>query len=656
MAFLELKNIYKSYFLGKEEFPVLKGINLDFELGDFVSILGESGGGKSTLMNIIGGLDRAFSGEVLLAGQKLNHSKEASLNKYRRETIGYIYQSYNLIPHLNVLDNVALALDMTTLTANERKKRALDLLEQVGLQDHVKKYPKQLSGGQKQRVAIARALASDPQVIIADEPTGALDSQNTEEVLALLNKIAAEGRLVITVTHSQHVADSGTRIVRLADGKIISDQRLKSAYNAKVESKLQSRKLPLVTSMRNAFKHFKYHFKRNLLIILGTAVGLFSVITFNGLGTGVKGYINEQINSLVNPKQVLVTPYVKSSNNNQQNSYVNLTAGDKTVNTFSNKDISALKKVKNVSKVEKIHTLTNVDVSLNKKNTNITTVTNWTSVLNASSIKKGRMPKTGEVVLDKKNIAKSLTNNPNSLIGKTITLTYAGLNKLGQKATIMIKVKVVGLTESSGSSQINAIGGNTIENALKAANMSTDVAALGVSASSMNTAKKVAKSINKLKISGKLRFTATAVSSMLDRIETYISLITNVLAGIAGISLLVSALMIIVTMYMSVSDRTKEIGILRALGESKRDIRRLFTSESILLGIFSATFATVIALAVQSLANSALSQIAHYSFIQISFSNIISAFIISIVISLLAAILPARHAAGLNPIDALAGE
>lgn len=283
-------------------------------------------------------------------------------------------------------------------------------------------------------------------------------------------------------------------------------------------------------------------------------------------------------------------------------------------------------------------------------------MTNWTSVLNASSIKKGRMPKTGEVVLDKKNIAKSLTNNPNSLIGKTITLTYVGLNKSGQKATITIKVKVVGLTESSGSSQINAIGGNTIENALKAANMSTDVAALGVSASSMNTAKKVAKSINKLKISGKLRFTATAVSSMLDRIETYISLITNVLAGIAGISLLVSALMIIVTMYMSVSDRTKEIGILRALGESKKDIRRLFTSESILLGIFSASFATIIALAVQSLANSALSQIAHYSFIQISFSNIISAFIISIVISLLAAILPARHAASLNPIDALAGE
>lgn len=655
MAFLELKNIYKSYFLGKEEFPVLKGINLDFELGDFVSILGESGGGKSTLMNIIGGLDWAFKGEVVLAGQRLNHSKETSLNKYRRETVGYIYQSYNLIPHLNVLDNVSLALDMTTLSVNERKQRAFDLLKQVGLEDHVKKYPKQLSGGQKQRVAIARALANDPQVIIADEPTGALDSQNTEEVLTLLNQIAAEGRLVIAVTHSQHVADSGTRIVRLADGKIISDERLKPAYKAKVQRKLHSKKLPLLTSVRNAFKHFKYHFKRNLLIIIGTAVGLFSVITFNGLGTGVKGYVNQQVNSLVNPKQVLVTPYVKS-NNKQQDTYVNLATRDKKISAFSKKDINTLKRVKDVTKVEKIYTLSNVAISFNKKDTNISTVTNWTSILNTSSIKKGRMPKIGEIVIDKKDVAKSLTNQPNSLIGKKITLTYTGLNKLGQKAVATVKVKVVGLTESSGTSQINAVGGSTIVDALKAVNMSTNVAALGVSAKSMNAAKSVAKRINEAKVNRKLRFTATAVSSILDRIETYISLITNVLAGIAGISLLVSALMIIVTMYMSVSDRTKEIGILRALGESKGDIRRLFTSESILLGIFSATFATIIALIVQTLANSALSKIAHYSFIQISAGNIISAFVISIIISLLAAILPARHAASLNPIDALAGE
>jgi len=168
MAFLELKNIYKSYYLDKEEFPVLKGINLQFDRGEFVSILGESGGGKSTLMNIIGGLDRNFEGEVLVNGKILDHKKEKQLDSYRRATVGYIYQSYNLISHLTVLDNVLVALDMTTLTKEERRKRALELLDKVGLSEQVKKHPNHLSGGQKQRVAIALALASYPQIIIAD--------------------------------------------------------------------------------------------------------------------------------------------------------------------------------------------------------------------------------------------------------------------------------------------------------------------------------------------------------------------------------------------------------------------------------------------------------------------------------------------------------
>lgn len=148
MAFLELKNIYKSYYLDKEEFPVLKGINLQFDRGEFVSILGESGGGKSTLMNIIGGLDRNFEGEVLVNGKLLDHKKEKQLDNYRRATVGYIYQSYNLISHLTVLDNVLVALDMTTLTKEERRKRALELLDKVGLSEQVKKHPNHLSGGQ----------------------------------------------------------------------------------------------------------------------------------------------------------------------------------------------------------------------------------------------------------------------------------------------------------------------------------------------------------------------------------------------------------------------------------------------------------------------------------------------------------------------------
>ncbi|MGL5688093.1 MAG: ABC transporter ATP-binding protein, partial [Weissella cibaria] len=199
MAFLELQDIRKSYFLGKEEFPVLKGIDLDFELGEFVSILGESGGGKSTLMNIIGGLDREFEGQVTIDGQVLDHKKEKQLDAYRRGTIGYIYQAYNLISHLTVLENVLVSLEMTTLSQKEKVARATELLTKVGLQEQIKKHPNQLSGGQKQRVAIARALASDPKVIIADEPTGALDGKNTAEVLEILEDIAKDGKLVIAV-------------------------------------------------------------------------------------------------------------------------------------------------------------------------------------------------------------------------------------------------------------------------------------------------------------------------------------------------------------------------------------------------------------------------------------------------------------------------
>ena len=305
MAFLELKDIRKSYYLGKEEFPVLKGIDLDFELGEFVSILGESGGGKSTLMNIIGGLDREFEGKVTIDGQVLDHKKEKQLDAYRRGTIGYIYQAYNLISHLTVLENVLVSLEMTTLSQKDKTARATELLEKVGLKDQIKKHPNQLSGGQKQRVAIARALASDPKIIIADEPTGALDSKNTAEVLEILDEIAQEGKLVIAVTHSQEVADHGTRIVHLADGQIDADTRLKPAYELPADdTRLADRPLPAAASFRNAFKHLTYNFWRNSLIMIGTAIGLFAVMLFTGLGNGVKAYINDQVNSLANPTAV----------------------------------------------------------------------------------------------------------------------------------------------------------------------------------------------------------------------------------------------------------------------------------------------------------------------------------------------------------------
>ena len=262
MSILELKNIKKSYFLGKEEFPVLKGLALSFDKGDFVSILGESGGGKSTLMNIIGGLDRKYDGEVIVNGVKQADKKEKSMDEYRRDTVGFIFQSFNLVSYLSVLDNVLISLKMTNLSHKAQVKKAEELLKQVGLLEHKKKNPNQLSGGQKQRVAIARALANDPDIIIADEPTGALDSQNTQDVLGILSDIAKSGKTVIVVTHSQEVADYGTRIVHLADGQVTSDERIKPAYaTTEKPREFKTKSLSFGAKARIASQHFLNNWK-----------------------------------------------------------------------------------------------------------------------------------------------------------------------------------------------------------------------------------------------------------------------------------------------------------------------------------------------------------------------------------------------------------
>lgn len=664
MAYLELKNIHKSYYLGKEEFPVLNGINLDFGLGESVAILGESGGGKSTLMNIIGGLDREFTGSVVVNGKELDHKQEKAMNSYRRETIGYIYQSYNLIAHLSVLDNVMMSLDMTTLNKQERSNRARQLLDQVGLSDQIEKYPSQLSGGQKQRVAIARALASDPKVIIADEPTGALDSQNTKEVLEILNGIAAEGRLVITVTHSETVAQSATRVVHLSDGKIDGDKRLRApAEPLSKPSPIKSKLLSFSVSFRSALKHLKFNFWRNSLIVIGTAIGLFAVMLFSGLGNGIGGYISSQITNVANPQVTSVNRYVKKSSSATPDpsssipgsSSASLTA----IPTFSNKQINQIKGLKHVTKVEKSYTASTVKIAYGSKSVDTSSLPNYTSSATKSSLKYGTKPGKGEIVLDESGVAKKLSKNDwKKLIGKKVTVSYTTLNKAHQATKITFTAKVSGIAaNSTGVSTTSGVNTATLVGAMKAANVDTTSSALTVKVDKLDNVIGVTKKINKLKNSdGKRLYSSTSIASMIDRIQTYVNLASTVLAAIAAIALVVSALMIIVTMYMSVSARTKEIGILRALGESKGNIRQLFISESLIIGVISATLATVLAEGIGKVANILLQNIANYSFVQISAQNVIVVFILALIISLIAAVLPARHAANLNPIDALSAE
>lgn len=220
---LELKNITKEYRTGDQVVQALKGINLKFRSNEFVSILGQSGSGKTTLLNIIGGLDRYTEGDLLINDRSTKEYKDRDWDTYRNHSVGFIFQSYNLIPHQSVLSNVELALTLSGVSKEERRERAREVLEKVGLKDHITKRPSQLSGGQMQRVAIARALINDPEILLADEPTGALDSETSLQIMALLQEIAAD-RLVIMVTHNPQLAeDYSTRIIKVLDGEIIND-------------------------------------------------------------------------------------------------------------------------------------------------------------------------------------------------------------------------------------------------------------------------------------------------------------------------------------------------------------------------------------------------------------------------------------------------
>lgn len=220
---LSMKNIVKSYVLGDEEQVVLKGINFRVNEGEFVSILGPSGSGKSTMMNIIGCLDCSTSGSYILSGQDIKDLNENELADIRSHEIGFIFQSFQLLPRLTALQNVELPMIYAGIPSHERKVRAKEMLERVGLANRIHHYPNQLSGGQQQRVAIARAISTNPTILLADEPTGALDQKTSHQVMSLFKELNQEGRTIIMITHDEKIAKQATRIVRILDGNIVEE-------------------------------------------------------------------------------------------------------------------------------------------------------------------------------------------------------------------------------------------------------------------------------------------------------------------------------------------------------------------------------------------------------------------------------------------------
>lgn len=291
---LKLKNITKDYLSGDTTVKALKGINIEFRESEFVSILGQSGCGKTTLLNIIGGLDRYTSGDLIINGKSTKEFKDRDWDAYRNYSVGFVFQSYNLISHQTVLSNVELALTLSGVSKEERKKRAIKALEQVGLKEQIHKKPNQLSGGQMQRVAIARALVNDPDIILADEPTGALDTQTSIQIMEILKEIS-KNKLIIMVTHNPELAKKySSRVIKLLDGRVTDDSNpCESEGKNKKKAKTGKTSMNFFTALSLSLNNLLTKKGRTLLTSFAGSIGIIGIALIMSLSNGVQKYIEK---------------------------------------------------------------------------------------------------------------------------------------------------------------------------------------------------------------------------------------------------------------------------------------------------------------------------------------------------------------------------
>ena len=597
MTVLELKDVKKYYKMpGGGQYEALRGVNAKFAAGEMVAIVGESGSGKSTLMNTIGGLDSDFEGAILYEGKNLRDFSQKEMVNYHKKSIGFIFQNFNLIPHLDLIDNVSIAMTLSNANEKTRRGRAEELLTQVGLKDHMHKKPDQLSGGQKQRVAIARALANDPDVIIADEPTGALDADTTDVILNMIRDIAASGKLVLMVTHSDKVASHCSRVLRIDQGQIVSDQEQKPLdHHLEQRTEVKIQQMSLFKAISLAFKNMKAKFGRNALVSTGMGIGIMSVILMLSLGKGVTSYVSGQMNTYSNP---LVAEIQKTSSQKmrqqgmqaqqtgdkaalakQQQKNMASLSGTSSASAFSKKDLKKLEKISHVKKLQKGYSAISLgtnQLKYGKKTASMIYLKTVNDGIAKSEIKKGRLPKAGkdEVMID----SGSADNLGKKILGKKVKASL----QIGTK-TITKTVKVVGIYEASGSGQVSTLllPYSDLAKIFKDNGLTLKANVVYLTATDKQYTSSIKQAAKDKGFAGSMQ------EQMTEMFDSILSVLTYVLTAIAAVSLLVSAIMILVVLNISVVERTQEIGVMKALGARRKDIRRIFSSEAFLLGLAS---------------------------------------------------------------------
>lgn len=650
MSFLiSLFNIQKNYVLGDEKVPVLQNINLKLEPGKMTCLLGESGCGKSTLLNIVGGLDTFDSGKYLFNGQNVNDFKEKDWVKFRKENIGFIFQSFNLISHLTALENVEMSMILKGLSKEDRQNRAKELLELVGLKERMDYLPNRLSGGQKQRVAIARSLANDPDIILADEPTGALDSDNSLQVMNLLKSIAKKGKIVLVVTHSKELSQIGDTIISMKDGNIesidhgvyenVDDNCIAKEYSVNSKGNINS-KINLSTTIKLAYRNIKTKKWRSFLTAVGASIGIFGIAIISALSNGVQNKISD------------------ATDGTTLNTSINVS---KEKNEFL--DDNDVKKIQSLPKVKEVYFYNPYEISVKAKDNNKKATGSADSLLpkkyentyGKNYVKNGYYPaKKEEGILIPERLAEELFSKSTDAIGKDVEVSARLMSMKDIYQAVKINTKIAGVIKNQSIPFMDTIG---LPYEMSQDIMKQSVEGKGnvslaftVIPSSVNEIDKVKDEIVS---KGYKAHTEEENSNVLGN---YVSLAGIALGMLSGISLIVSSIMIGVVLYISVLERTKEIGILKAIGSFKSDIRKIFITEGMMIGFMGGTLGVLGAFLVGKIANFIIHEVndkMDFELFQLNYKQVAFFILFSMFLGLLASFLPASKASKLNPIEAL---
>lgn len=627
MAYLRIANLKKSYRVSRtEKQQELRGIDVEFKRGEFVAVLGESGCGKSTFMNILGGLDRDYTGSIVLDGEFLKDYTEKQLDDYRKSRVGLIFQNYNLISHMTVRENIEVAMTMSNIGREERKARTQEVLEQVGLTGYADKLPNQLSGGQRQRVAIARALANTPEILLADEPTGALDKDSAEQVIRILKQIAASGKLVIVVTHSQKVAAACSRILTIDDGVIRSDEKQYDVPSKTPKPKAKrTQNIGVKELFKLAYSNVLQTKKRSFLVSLGMSIGIAAVILVFCLSGGLTEYVGEQLASSMNALQIQVV-------------------SDWAVSEGAIEDIEELNGVDYVAEGNYVRMSSYYDYGGDEGT--IMLLRSAYDALDRDLI-AGEVCGEGEILISEafaQNLYNNSVDEAQELIGTAIVITFGGetseliISGVYADETDYADYACAYVTKAD-LSLLYERAGKTLH---------TNILYVYVVDTSYITA--VKESIEAM------GYTASRDDSTAETLLEYVDLGTKVLTGFALISIAVSAIMIFIVTYTSVIERTKEIGVLRAVGGRKKDVTLLFILEAAIIGAAAGLIAVLFSLFVSIAANLIMNSYVGAWIVSLNAVVYVCCFAASVAVGIGSGLLPSLQAANLDPVESLRNE